>query len=222
MTLPKQFIAARRKWLRLPPPVQNARQNRTSAPTYDIELALDHLVSSIHGHVADRMTSGGWDTERFATSSLAELARLEEAAHSLGAEGDPLSEYIGATRTLLEQLQAVPAAHAEVVETSRRKSARLGVLAACQALLDGELGPLEAAKRIAALRLELDPDQQDPALLAFAGIESEEDHLISLDTEGSDSSPASVAHREERAAAESFHRGSAVKCAKDLIRRYSV
>lgn len=45
------FIKAWRTWRRMPLPTRNARLGRCNAPTYAIELELDHLVSYVHATV---------------------------------------------------------------------------------------------------------------------------------------------------------------------------
>ena len=66
---------------------------------------------------------------------------------------------------------------AEELETARER-----VVAIARALLAGELTVLQAAPQIARLRWELDPEQDDPDLLAFAGIDSQTDVVQVVDS----------------------------------------
>src|SRR2546422_8345970 len=69
-----------------------------------------------------------------------------------------------------------------MTNSSTRAEAQNRILNAARALLDGELDALKASLEIVRWRLDLDPDQTDPDLLAFAGIESQVDELLVADS----------------------------------------
>jgi hypothetical protein len=98
--------------------------------------------------------------------------------------------------------------------------AREEILNAAAALLAGEISALKAAQRIASLRYDLDPAQQDENLLTFAGIDSQTDHLTVFDSlEGWHPSVREEKER-ELAEAEAFFRAGALESAKGLIGTY--
>ena len=91
---------------------------------------------------------------------------------------------------------------------------------AAQAVLDGTLGVLEGAGVIAGLRLDVDPEQQDPDLLEMAGVASQTDHLLLGDLRWQ--WPANMLEEKEAETAdwESFFRGSLLETCRALVERY--
>ena len=87
-------------------------------------------------------------------------------------------------------------------------------------MLDGELDALKASLEIVRWRLDLDPDQTDPDLLAFAGIESQVDELLVADSLRA--WPAGVKERKEAeyAEAERLFRTGAMERARAIVARY--
>jgi hypothetical protein len=69
-------------------------------------------------------------------------------------------------------------------------------------------------------RLDLDPDQTDPDLLAFAGIESQVDELLVADSLRGWAQDIKERKEAEYAEAEGFFRDGAMKSARALIARY--
>ena len=98
--------------------------------------------------------------------------------------------------------------------------ARQTIVGVCRDLLEGRESVLVAASRIARLRFDIDPDQEDPDLLAFVGIESQEDHLLVYDVDGGWEAHLNGSKKAEIRQAEEFHRSSALESAKRLIERY--
>jgi len=103
---------------------------------------------------------------------------------------------------------------------SKRAEAQNRILKAARALLDGELDALKASLEIVRWRLDLDPDQTDPDLLAFAGIESQVDELLVADSLRG--WPPGVKERKEAeyAEAERFFRTGAMESARAIVVRY--
>ncbi len=103
---------------------------------------------------------------------------------------------------------------------SKRAEAQNRILKAARALLDGELDALKASLEIVRWRLDLDPDQTDPDLLAFAGIESQVDELLVADSLRG--WPPGVKERKEAeyAEAERFFRTGAMESARGIVVRY--
>lgn len=101
------------------------------------------------------------------------------------------------------------------------EAARDRVVAAARALLAGELTVLQAAPQIASLRWALDPDQEDPDLLAFAGIDSQTDVIQVVDS--LKPWPPELRGEKERevAEAEAFFRSDALDSARALIARFA-
>jgi hypothetical protein len=104
--------------------------------------------------------------------------------------------------------------------SSRYDDARKQVVEVSRALLERRESVLTAACKIASLRYYLDPDQVDPDLLAFAGIESQEDHLLVFDSLRGWHPDVQESKAEEIAEAERFHMPGAFDSARRLIERY--
>ena len=105
-------------------------------------------------------------------------------------------------------------------DRNQAEFARERVLSAARSFLAGELDALKAAEAIARWRFELDPEQEDPDLLRFAGIESQVDVLLVEDS--LKGWPAEIADqkRREYEDAEQFFRSGAEESARALIVRY--
>ena len=107
-----------------------------------------------------------------------------------------------------------------VPEPLARASALQGILAAAQGLVDGRLDCLKAAAEIARLRHDLDPDQEDPDLLAFAGIDSQVDEVLIADSLKGWSPALKAQKAAEYAEAERFFRPGALESARALLAHY--
>jgi hypothetical protein len=104
-------------------------------------------------------------------------------------------------------------------DSPKRVEAKDRILTAARALLDGKLDTLKASSEIARCRHDLDPNQTDPDLLAFAGIESQVDHLLMASLEGWH--PSVREQKEaEYSEAERFFRAGALESARALVLRY--
>jgi hypothetical protein len=99
--------------------------------------------------------------------------------------------------------------------------ARDQVLNAAAALLAGELSVLTAARKISAARHELDPDQTDSNLLAFAGIDSELDTPAVVDSIRGWHPSVREAKERESAEAQAFYRPEALRRAAILLTTYA-
>lgn len=95
------------EWQQFNPPVSKFRNGQRSAPTYDLECALDHVVSSVYALGSAYIAGKDRD---YATLAGHRLGRLEEVASMLpgvdasDALRSELSVYIDATRSLLHAL----------------------------------------------------------------------------------------------------------------------
>ena len=107
-----------------------------------------------------------------------------------------------------------------MTNSSKRAEARNRILKAAQALLDGELDALKASLEIVRWRLDLDPDQTDPDLLAFAGIESQVDELLVADSLRGWAPGIKEQKDAEYAEAERFFRDGALESARAILARY--
>lgn len=88
-----------------------------------------------------------------------------------------------------------------------------------QSVLDGGLGTIEGARRLAALRLRVRAED-DPDFLVFVGIDSQTDHFP-LGEERGRWDPAALARLDaERRRAEAGLRGRAEPACRGLIRKY--
>src|SRR5690242_18962963 len=101
-----------------------------------------------------------------------------------------------------------------------KEQARAEIIAAAKALLDGQIGPIEAARRIASRRHDLDREQEDSDLHGFAGIDSQTDDLLV----GADINTWHPSVREEKRKeleeAEEFFRASAHEGAAAILARF--
>lgn len=94
-------------WRRMVAPVERFRNGERSAPTYDLECELDHIVSSVYA-LGSAVTAGAtWD---FATQASRRIVDLDRVASKLDtmvlgavfrAEWD---QYVRATRAVLEAI----------------------------------------------------------------------------------------------------------------------
>lgn len=109
MTDRQRFTRLWLAWRRQNPPVSRFRNGQRSAATYDLESALDHVVSSVYALGSGYLGGEEWDYGDLAAHRLREL---EEVASML--PGTPMSAalrselaiYIDATRSLLHVLAA--------------------------------------------------------------------------------------------------------------------
>src|SRR5690242_1504766 len=100
--------------------------------------------------------------------------------------------------------------------SERRDLSKAQIADAAQAVLDGRLGVLEGARVISWLRLDVDPEQEDPDLLGIAGVESQTDRLA-LGALRRQWPPEMVEEKEaEIAACESFFRTSVLEMCRAL------
>jgi len=108
-----------------------------------------------------------------------------------------------------------------MTNSSTRAEAQNRILNAARALLDGELDALKASLEIVRWRLDLDPDQTDPDLLAFAGIESQVDELLVADSLSGGAPGIKEQKDAEYAEAERFFRDGALASARAIVARYA-
>ena len=105
--LTKEFIRSWYEWQHAPVPVSNFRLRRTSAPTYDIECALDHLASSVYSLGSGVIGRARWDPAELASRLILELDGIDSELESCTiseASKHTFREYMSITRTLLQEL----------------------------------------------------------------------------------------------------------------------
>jgi hypothetical protein len=88
-------------------PTENFRLARNSAPTYVVELELDHLVSYLNGIVGGFMEGKPWEHRAHVADHLETLHSVEaDLAASLADDGrkQELQRFIDATRLVLHTL----------------------------------------------------------------------------------------------------------------------
>ena len=104
----RPFTRAWFTWRRMEPPVGRFRNGERRAASYEIESALDHIVSSVYslgeGYIAGRESD-------FVAQSSRRLADLDGLASALDQtdvtveERDRFRDYLTATRSVLEALR---------------------------------------------------------------------------------------------------------------------
>jgi hypothetical protein len=107
MAMTKSFITAWHAWLHADEPITNSRQRRFNAPTYEIEVALDHVASYVYGLGLDAIEGKNLDYAKLAVEELLELdkvvAELEKC--EVGEkEKEEFMRYIVLTGSLLEEI----------------------------------------------------------------------------------------------------------------------
>ena len=104
----KAFIRARYDWIRLSVPAQNFYLKCAQAPTYGVELNLDHLRSHVHSLSGSILEGKEQDFFKLASDALEELndVSLElEGCDVSEEEKEELRKYIAATQSLLEEIK---------------------------------------------------------------------------------------------------------------------
>jgi hypothetical protein len=107
MSVQGAFVQAWRDWLRVAPPIKNSRQRRFNAPTYQVEVVLDHLESRLYEMGMAILGGKDLDFARFEWEELCELDRVSRELESLALTQEGIRsfyEYISASRALLEQI----------------------------------------------------------------------------------------------------------------------
>jgi hypothetical protein len=99
--------------------------------------------------------------------------------------------------------------------------ARRRVVETAEAILDGSLGMVEGASRLAALRHEVDPHEEDVDFRALAGIDSQTDHLPVGSIRERWDAAALRAKDVELAGHEADFRDAVVRMCRNLVARYA-
>jgi hypothetical protein len=155
--------------------------------------------------------------------SDARLDALTAAAGKLdAADAEELLSYFDVTRALLTELAgltmqdscAAHSGHTNVLATRR------AVVETCEALVAGDITLFEAATILTSIATDLDPRYEDPDLLVFVAINSEADHITTIDTMRGWHPSVADARKAQRETFVAAHLSEAVASANDLIRRY--
>jgi hypothetical protein len=107
MATSSDFVRAWQEWLRVETPIENSRQRRFEAPTYKVEVALDHLDSSLYS--LGLAVIDGRDLD-FAERTEEELSELDRFSHQVETlvlntrEKKRFCASIAADRTLLMEI----------------------------------------------------------------------------------------------------------------------
>ena len=108
MSPTQTFIRAWRAWSHSHLPSENSRLGRAAAPTYGVELDLDHVHSRLYSLGSAAIEGKGWDYEKLAAEGLADLGRIGvelEACSVAEGEKESFRSYISAARSLLEEMK---------------------------------------------------------------------------------------------------------------------
>ena len=101
------FPRAGRDWIRADAPIAHSRTRRFSAPTYGVEVELDHLVSSLHSLGSDAISGKTLRWRDLASEALMTLDRLERElarCHIPDSERRQFEVYFRVTRIMVETL----------------------------------------------------------------------------------------------------------------------
>ena len=107
MSPTQTFIRAWRTWLQSQVPSENFQRGRTNAPTYNIELELDHLHSRLHSLGSAFIEGKSWDYAKLASDELADLDRIVldlEGCSVPEGEKDFFRNYVSLARSLLAEM----------------------------------------------------------------------------------------------------------------------
>jgi hypothetical protein len=102
------FIRAWRAWLHSAVPSENFRLSRAHAPTYGVELGLDHLHSRLHSLGGAVIEGERLDYEKLAAEEFADLDRVElelEGCNVPEGEKERFRSYITAAWSLLSEMK---------------------------------------------------------------------------------------------------------------------
>lgn len=102
------FVRAWREWLRVETPIENSRHRRFDAPTYEVEVALDHLDSYLYSLGLAVIDGRDLELAKLTSEELSELDRLGCELESLvltTREKRRFVESIAADRALLLEIR---------------------------------------------------------------------------------------------------------------------
>ena len=105
MGMTKSFITAWRAWHLADEPIANSRQRRFNAPTYEIEVALDHVASYVYGLGLYAIEGKNLDYGKLALEELLELDKVVvelERCEAADREKEELMQYIVLTGLIYE------------------------------------------------------------------------------------------------------------------------
>jgi hypothetical protein len=111
MPLPKSFILTWRAWRNAPSPYSNSYKNRHPAPSYNVELVLNHIESYLYG-IGDRVIAG--NTSNATGIAAQELVRLDQLETELDrldlnfAHKQQLKTKMMLVRSVWEEIRALP------------------------------------------------------------------------------------------------------------------
>lgn len=93
--LPAGFVNTWRRWQHSQLPTLNFRQNRTKAPTYGIELRLDHLASDLHSIGLQLLGGKNLRYNKIAAETQEELNAIVAEINALRDPGCPAVPILG-------------------------------------------------------------------------------------------------------------------------------
>ncbi len=102
------FIRAWRAWLHSDAPSENFRLRRANAPTYGVELDLDHLHSRLYSLGSAVIEGKSWDYAKFAAEELADLDRIVlelEGCDVPEGEKESFKSYVSIAWSLLREIK---------------------------------------------------------------------------------------------------------------------
>jgi len=101
------FIRAWRTWLHSAVPSENFHRGRANAPTYRVELDLDHLHSRLYSLGSAVIAGKSWDYAKLVAEELADLDRIGsdlEACTVPEEEKDVFRSYVLLARSVLAEM----------------------------------------------------------------------------------------------------------------------
>ena len=108
MATSSDFVRAWRERLRVETPIENSRHRRFVAPTYEIEVALDHLDSYLYSLGLAVIDGSDLAFAKLTSEELSQLDRLSCELESVAVttrEKKRFGESIAAGRTLLLEIR---------------------------------------------------------------------------------------------------------------------
>lgn len=105
--LSRELARTWRRWIRTPRPVVNFRMGRITAPTYQLEEDLDHLVSHVYELASRFMAGRELDYQRLASKEQGEVAQMLINLEQLTIdedERDKLKSYLNDLSLILAEL----------------------------------------------------------------------------------------------------------------------
>jgi hypothetical protein len=94
-------------WRRLAPPVDRFRSGQRGAPTFELELMIDHIKTGVDSLLDGWLAGHAWDYTFLANSEIEAINQAAVVLHSAPlstSEGEHYRRYLDVTASLVERI----------------------------------------------------------------------------------------------------------------------